>query len=435
MFQISDDISMYNDIRKEKMKKEEISEIKLPEKSQNLIARVWDNLPQADQENLKDIVKGIPLDRNPLNTLLDLVMVQFKIAKGTKKHVAVIGPANVGKSTLYNQFIREKSDIAKVGPVPGTTRENQAGDAGLFTIIDTPGADAIGPVGKAEHDEAFEAGDDADFIIIMFDAIQGIKQSELDLYEAVLRLKKPHILVMNKIDLTRKFRAEVMAKAAQNLQVEIDEIIPISAIKGDGISKVVMSIAALDPGLVISLAQAMPKYRSKLAWRSIVSSSALSAAIALTPLPVIDFIPLVITQSNMVITIARIYNYKITFKRAKELMATFGLGMLGRTLFQQLSKAGGLPGWLLSSAIATSMTIVMGYASIIWFEKGEKVSGETLKVLTTKITKTMITAFKKKGGKRPSKEQISQDVIDVLNESQFPEPSQLETIITQPDKE
>ena len=435
MFQISLVFSMYNDIRTDEMKKEEISEIKLPEKSRNLIARAWDSLPQADQENLKDIVKGIPLDRNPLNTLLDMVMVQFKIAKGTKKHVAIIGPANVGKSTLYNQFIREKSDKAEVGPVPGTTRENQVGDAGLFAIIDTPGADAIGYVGKAEHDEAFEAASEADFIILMFDAIQGIKQTELDLYDSVLRLKKPHILIMNKIDLTRKYRAEVMAKAAQNLQVEIDEIIPISAIKGDGISKVVMSIAAMDPELVISLAQAMPKYRSKLAWRSIVSSSALSAAIALTPLPVIDFIPLVITQSNMVITIARIYSYKITFKRAKELIATFGLGMLGRTLFQQLSKAGGLPGWLLSSAIATSMTVVMGYASIIWFEKGEKVSGETMKILTSKITKQMIEALKKKRGKRPSKEEISEDVIDVLNESQFMEPSQLETIITQPNEE
>lgn len=431
MFQICFVFSMYNDIRTNEMKKEEISEFKLPEKSRNLIARAWDNLPQADQENLKDIVKGIPLDRNPLNTLLDLVMVQFKVAKATKKHVAIIGPANVGKSTLYNQFIREKSDKAEVGPVPGTTRENQEGDAGLFAVVDTPGADAIGPVGKAEHDEAFEAADNADFVIMMFDAIQGIKQSELALYDAVLRLNKPHILVMNKIDLTKKYRTDVLTKAAQNLQVELDEIIPISAIKGDGISKVVMSIAVLDPELVISLAQAMPKYRSKLAWRTIVSSSAISAAIALTPLPVIDFIPLVITQSNMVITIARIYNYKITLKRAKELIATFGLGMLGRTLFQQLSKAGGVPGWLLSSAIATSMTMVMGYASIIWFEKGEKVSGETMKILTSKITKQMIAALKKKRGKRPSKEEISQDVIEVLNEEQFKVSNDLETVIDQ----
>jgi small GTP-binding protein len=417
------------------MKKEEISEVKLPEKSRNLIARAWDSLPQSDQDNLKDIVKGIPLDRNPLNTLLDLVMVQFKITKGTKKHVAIIGPANVGKSTLYNQFIREKTDKAEVGPVPGTTRENQEGDAGLFAIIDTPGADAIGHVGKAEHDEAFEAAGEADFIILMFDAIQGIKQTELDLYDSVLRFKKPHILIMNKIDLTRKYRAEVLAKAAQNLKVEIDEIIPISAAKGDGISKVVMSIAALDPELVISLAQAMPKYRSKLAWRTIVSSSGIAAAIALTPLPVIDFIPLVITQSNMVMTIARIYNYKITVKRAKELIATFGLGMLGRTLFQQFSKAGGLPGWLLSSAIASSMTMVMGYASIAWFEKGEKASRETLKILTSKLTKQMIAGLKKKHGKRPTKQEISGDVMDVLNESQLTEPESLGMIITQSNKE
>jgi len=74
---------------------------------------------------------------------------------------------------------------------------------------------------------------------------------------------------------------------------------------------------------------------------------------------------------------------------------------------------------------------VMGYASIAWFEKGEKVSGETLKVLTSKITKQMIAGLKKKRGKRPTKEEISRDVIDVLNESKFTESDSLETVVSQ----
>ncbi len=413
------------------MKKDSEREVALPQRSRNLVSRAWENLPQADRENLKEIVKGIPLDRNPMNTLLDLVMMQFKISKGSKKQVAIIGPANVGKSTLYNQFSREKGDKAKVGPVPGTTRENQEGDAGLFAIVDTPGADAVGYVGQAERDEAFEAAENADFIVLMFDAIQGIKQSELELYQAILALEKPHILVVNKMDLTKKFYAEVLAKAAQNLQVGANELIPISAAKGDGISRVVMSIAAMDPELTISLAQAMPKFRWKLAWRSIVSSSALAAAIALTPLPVIDFIPLVITQTNMVMTIARIYNYKITLKRAKELIATFGLGMLGRTLFQQLSKAGGVPGWVLSSGIATAMTVTMGYASIMWFERGERVSQKTLKELTSKVTQAVVGALKKKRKDKPSQEQISQDVIEALQNTEFAQKEGIEEIIAE----
>jgi len=164
------------------------------------------------------------------------------------------------------------------------------------------------------------------------------------------------------------------------------------------------------------LAQALPQYRWKLAWRAIVTSASLSAAIALTPLPVIDFIPLILTQSTMVLAIARIYNYTITTKRAQELIATFGLGMLGRTLFQQLSKAGGLPGWLLSSAIATSMTVVMGYASIRWFEKGENLSQKSMKEISKKLTMNILDSFKKVFHKKPGKKAMQQAVETVLEE-------------------
>lgn len=390
---------------------------KLPKNTQSIVSRLWDNLPQADQEALKEVFKGLPLDTNPMNTLLDLVSLQYKMTKGSQKKVAIIGPANVGKSTLFNQFIRSKSDKAAVSPIPGTTRNNQISDAGLFAIVDTPGADAIGNVGKQEREEAFIAASDADFLVLIFDAIQGIKRSELDLYQAVLKLKKPHLIVLNKIDLAKKYREDVLKKAAQNLALEESEIIPVSALKGEGISKVIMSIAAADPELLISLGQALPKFRWKLAWRTIVTSASISAAIALTPLPVIDFIPLVITQTSMVLTISRIYKYKITFKRAQELIATFGLGMLGRTLFQQLSKAGGLPGWLLSSAIATSMTIVMGYASIVWFEKGERISQKTIKELGKKVTDFIVSSLRRKNKKRPNKKEMQQEIIDVLAES------------------
>ncbi len=58
-------------------------------------------------------------------------------------------------------------------------------------MVDTPGADAVGPVGVQEREHALEAAHSADFLIILFDAMQGVKQTEQDLYHEILTLKKP----------------------------------------------------------------------------------------------------------------------------------------------------------------------------------------------------------------------------------------------------
>jgi uncharacterized protein (DUF697 family) len=141
----------------------------------------------------------------------------------------------------------------------------------------------------------------------------------------------------------------------------------------------------------------------------------------LAPLPFIDFAPLVVTQSVMVVSIARIYNYKITPRLASELVATFGLGFLGRTLFQELSKLGGLPGWLLSAAIASSTTAVMGYAAARWFEKGEKVSAETLKKLTQGMTTYLLDTLKNLGKHRPGQKKLEETITQSLESSPLSE--------------
>ena len=207
-----------------------------PSPSREFIKRVWKAVPEKDRSPLEETFKGLPLDRNPLNMLIDLAIVHYKTTFGKSRKVAIIGPTNVGKSTLFNQFVRAKSDQAVVSPIPGTTRINQEADAGIFAMIDTPGADAVGVVGEAECEAAFAAAREADFLILMFDALQGVKQTELDLYENLLALKKPFIIILNKIDLTRKFKNEVIAKAAENLKVNPEEILAVSALKGEGLS-------------------------------------------------------------------------------------------------------------------------------------------------------------------------------------------------------
>ena len=382
----------------------------------SLLQRAWQAMPEQQRAEIDSLLQGIPLNKNPLNSLIDLALMHSKAVLGDHKKVAIIGPANVGKSTLFNQFVRVKTDQAEVSPIPGTTRVNKEADAGIFTMIDTPGADAVGAVGEAEREHALAAARHADFLILVFDAMQGVKQTELGLYNELLSLKKPFIIVLNKIDLVEKFKQDVIEKTAANLNVSSEQVIPVSALKGEGIGQVTLAIIAADPAMTLALAKAMPEYRRKIAWRSITTASSLSAAIALTPLPVIDFIPLVATQTGMVVTIARIYQYKITAKRARELIGTFGLGMLGRYLFQQLSKFAAVPGWILSSAIATSMTVVMGYAAIEWFEKGERISDEKFRDLSRELSQSLVERMGKLFTRKPSKKQMRQVVVDLVGE-------------------
>ena len=388
-----------------------------PEKSQAQLRSMWTGLPAPMQLELQRSLDLLPGDVKLWKMLLGLALMQAKIAFGNKHTVAIVGPANAGKSTLYNQFIRRAPDKAAVSPIPGTTRANQSADAGLFTVTDTPGADAVGQVGEAEKAAALAGAAEADFLVVMFDASQGIRKSERALYWEFAQLDKPMLVVLNKIDLVRRDRAKVAAHAAQNLDLDPAQVVPISAKDGTDVERVLLAIAKAEPEIVAALGQALPEYRRRLAWTAITGAASTSAVIALTPLPILDVFPLLAVQTSLVLGIARIYQYELTFERARELAVTFGLGFLGRTLFQELSKLGGPPGWLLGAAIAASTTVVMGYAAMAWFERGERLTTETLKQLTQTMLSYLLDRLRGLGQKRPSKGSLQERMAAVLDDS------------------
>ena len=393
-----------------------------PQDVQDTVRTVWNALGSNEQNRFLGLISAIPTDAGLIKGLVKLSTSQVRQTFGRKHAVAILGPANVGKSTLYNQLVRSKQDSAEVGPLPGTTTENRQADAGLFTVVDTPGTDAVGSLGEYEHALALQAAEQADFLILVYDAIQGIKRTELELFHELAALKKPFIVVLNKIDLVKqKDLNGVVSQAAANLGLEPEQIIAVAAKDGKNLAKVLLAIAATEPEMVAALGQALPEYRWQLAWHSIVRAASISAAVALAPLPVIDFIPLVITQSFMVLSIARIYNYRITPQRATELVTTFGLGFLARTIFQELARLEGIPGWLLSAAIASSTTVVMGYAAVQWFEKGQKLSSETLKKLTKVLTGSMLDTLKSLGKRKPNRKELEARISGSLQGSPLAE--------------
>lgn len=389
-----------------------------PQDSRDTLKKAWGALPESMQKELEGSLKYLPGDLARWKMLMDLALPNFKIAFAEKHFIAIVGPANVGKSTLYNQLIRRKEDRAAVSPVPGTTRVNQQADAGLFRLADTPGADAVGEVGQQEKEHALAAARAADFLVVVFDALQGIKRTEQELFDELNGLGKPSVVVLNKMDLlSRKDVDPVLERTAANLRLQRAQIVPVSAKSGQNLDDLLIAIAKAEPGLLGALGRALPAYRWRLAWTAITGAATTAAAIALTPLPVVDVIPLLAVQSSLVLGIARIYSYDLTPARARELAVTFGLGFLGRTLFQELSKLGGPPGWLLSAAIASSTTVVMGYAAIVWFERGEKLTGESLAGLTKALTGTLINALKGLGSRKPEKASLEQRLRETLESS------------------
>jgi len=388
-----------------------------PPRTREKIKAIWDALPKPVQDELESVLKALPINPQLLRRLIDIALSQYKTVSGKKNKIAIVGPANVGKSTLYNHLIRSKTDQAEVGPLPGTTRINQEADAGFFSIVDTPGADAVGDVGEIEKQQALAGARQADFLIIVFDAIQGVKKTEQELFEELAEFDKPFLVVLNKIDLVKRSENRVIAKAASTLNLEPSQILATNAKDGKNIEQVVMAIAKIDPETIAALSRALPKFRWQLAWGSIVGSATTAGIIGAVPILLVDFAPLVLVQGAMVLSIARIYQYEITLERAKELVATFGVGFLGRTLFQQLSKLGGIPGYALAAAIAASTTVVMGYASIVWFEKGEKLTSESLQKMTKDITDILLKSFKNLGKSRPSKTALQQAIQNGLENS------------------
>jgi GTP-binding protein Era len=358
----------------------------LPEPGRTAVRSVWGRLSADQRRALESWLPGSGGVTN-IKDILKYITENYRSALDhSPATIVIVGPANVGKSTLYNQLIAPKEAKAAVSPVPGTTRVNQAGSAGLFSVVDTPGADRVGAVGEQEREIAFEAARAANFLVIMFDAGSGAKKSDRELFDALVALGKPHVVVLNKMDLIRKGdRDKVLDAAAADLSIDRSQIVDIAAASGDHVAAVVLAIAQVEPRLLISLADALPAYRSKLAWQRTTTAAVASASIAFIPLPFADVLPLLGVQTGLVLTLARIYGYDITIGRAKELIAAFGIGFAARTVYRELAKFVGVPGWILSAIVAASGTVTLGYGAMLWFERGEKPAPEALQKMMGQV--------------------------------------------------
>lgn len=152
-----------------------------------------------------------PLDENAIQTqlaeiLVDVAQILATAHQGellrTGLKVAIVGQPNVGKSSLLNAWSR--CDRAIVTALPGTTRdvvESQLVVGGIpIQVLDTAGIrDAIDQVEKIGIERSQMAAQSADLVLLTIDSSVGWTEAEAALYQDIKH--KPHILVINKVDL------------------------------------------------------------------------------------------------------------------------------------------------------------------------------------------------------------------------------------------
>jgi GTP-binding protein Era len=169
-------------------------------------------------------------------------------------YVALAGRPNVGKSTLVNALLGES--ILPTSPKPQTTRRKQLGilttSRAQIIFVDTPGIHKPHhKLGEFMIDDAQEAMADADLIVAVFDASEDPSTEDKLLVDTLSRLPL-NLMVLNKLDRVGPDEFQNRWSKYSQLFPELDQIIAVSATRGDNLQELV--------NLIISSLPIGPRY-------------------------------------------------------------------------------------------------------------------------------------------------------------------------------
>lgn len=153
----------------------------------------------------------------------------------------LIGRPNVGKSTLMNALIGQK--IAITSKKPQTTRNRiqtvYTSEEGQIVFLDTPGIHkAKNKLGNYMVNVAERTMADVDVILWLVEPTDYIGAGEQHIIEQLKKTKTPIILVINKIDTVQKELILTYIDAYRK-QLDFAEIVPVSALKKDGMEELI----------------------------------------------------------------------------------------------------------------------------------------------------------------------------------------------------
>jgi GTPase len=184
--------------------------------------------------------------------------------------VAIVGRPNVGKSTLLNLLLGQK--IAITSPRPQTTRNRLLGVKNLATasggaqlvLVDTPGLHRPSGCGRNALnrymvDQALSAMAEVDAVLVLVEAPSAADAERIErggfriggahgvLLEALAATGKPALLAVNKIDVVHRKDLLLPVMDAWAKAHPFRAVVPISALRGQGVDRLMDELVALLP--------------------------------------------------------------------------------------------------------------------------------------------------------------------------------------------
>jgi GTP-binding protein len=195
-------------------------------------------------------------------------------ARGGIPVVAIVGRPNVGKSTLFNRFLGQRSAI--VEDRARTTRDRLYGDTEWngrrFVVVDTGGLELStdDAIEARVQEQARMAIAEADVILFIVDAISGLTPADLEAAAILRRATAPVIVAVNKADNEKR-----ELEAAEFHSLGWDETYAISASHGRGTGDLLDAIVwALPPESAAELARKTREAEAE-SWASEVAAGRL----------------------------------------------------------------------------------------------------------------------------------------------------------------
>jgi GTPase len=205
-----------------------------------------------------------------MRSLMDAVLDGLDIAEpeddraldGSKPiRLAVAGRPNVGKSTLINTWLGEERLVAF--DQPGTTRDaihvpfERHGQR--FDLIDTAGLRRKGKVFEAIEKfsvvKTLQAISDANVCVLLLDATQGVADQDAHIAGYIVEAGRAVVVAVNKWDAIDSYqRQTVERQIAQRLPfLRFAEVLPISAIKRQGLAPLWKAIGAAHASALVKM--------------------------------------------------------------------------------------------------------------------------------------------------------------------------------------
>jgi GTP-binding protein len=156
--------------------------------------------------------------------------------------LSLVGRPNVGKSSLFNRLVGGRP--ALVEDLPGVTRDRRYGvcawGSSRFRVVDTGGLDpSAHGILAAMRSQTLRAVDEADVLVFVLDAAEGVTAVDEDVADLLRRTGKPALVAVNKVDTSLRDSA-----LAEGYALGFNQVFGVSASHGRGVAELLDAAVA-----------------------------------------------------------------------------------------------------------------------------------------------------------------------------------------------